>query len=172
MHPLTHSSCLTLPSDHPCYNLSGRGSNHALSQKLPVAVDIDDFVLRIAFALTSTMQTTDPAECQEAVQHYICLLSVPPCDPASQQPLQICDRSCQAYNKLVSDGGCDNTVAAIHDLAISSNNQDILLVLGLYEEFDCENVSTYHYLETDMYADTCTNLLSMESEGQDTFAHM
>ena len=129
-------------------------------------VDIDDFVLRIAFAITSTMQTTDPPECQEAVQHYICLLGVPPCDPVSQKPSLLCDRNCQAYNKLVSDGGCDNTVAAVRNIAISSNNQDIFLVLGLYEEFDCENVSTYYYFERDMYADTCTNLLSMESEGQ------
>lgn len=133
---------------------------------LPVDIHVDEFVLRIAFAITSTMPTTDPEECLDLVQHYMCLLGAPPCDPVSHKPLLICDRNCEAYNKLVADGGCDDTADVVRDLAVTSTNRDITIALGLYEEFDCENISTYYYFETDTYADTCTNVLSRESEGQ------
>ena len=166
LYPIPHSSCLPLPSDHPCYNLTGRDSNHALSETR--AVDINKIVHLIGFAITSSMEDRDPEECQSVMRHYLCLISVPPCDPVSQQPLPICDRNCEAYKKLVADGRCDNSADAVRDLAAEANYQDIFLALDLYEKFDCENMSTYYHFETDVYTanSTCTNLLNMHSEGQ------
>ena len=135
---------------------------------LPVDVHISVHILQLAFAISRATQLTGPEECPEIVEHYMCLLGAPPCDPISHQPLLICDRNCEAYNRLTLDRACNNTVDAVREFAISSNTEDILKLLQISETFDCGNASSYYFFEVDTQknTNTCTNVLSMESEGE------
>ena len=161
------SSCFLLSPKHPCHNITGRNTFYTISQPLPNDININEQILNIVFAIADAMSTSEPPECVELIQHYICLLSAPPCDPKSQLPELLCPKNCQAYNKLKEAGTCDRTIQSAHNFAVGTKNSVLFASLELYEALDCYNASTYYFFEDEMYAekDMCTNIISEESQG-------
>ena len=112
------------------------------------------------------MRATLPDPCLDIVEHFLCFLGAPPCDPDSDgQPLLVCDSDCEAFNLLKGKNTCDSTQQLIRGFADNTRNEDFILVIELFERFDCSNVSTYYFSEPESYSDKCTGLLSDESKG-------
>ena len=156
-------SCTRLVSDHPCLNLQARGSNYSLPQSPSVNADIDDFVVRLGFSIVESMRGTLPDPCLDFIEHYLCILGAPPCDPELGAPLLICNVDCEAYSRLHGKHTCDSTLEFIHEFAENTRND--VHVIELFDKFDCKNVSTYYFSEESSYSDTCTGILSEKSKG-------
>jgi hypothetical protein len=159
-------SCTRLVSDHPCLHLQARGSNYSLPQSPSVDADIDDFVIRLGFSIVESMRGTLPDPCLDFIEHYLCILGAPPCDPEFGAPLLICNIDCEAYSRLHGKNTCDNTIEFIHEFAENTRNDNFFHVIELFDKFDCKNVSTYYFSEASSYSDTCTGILSEKSKGQ------
>ncbi|CAI8017445.1 Tyrosine-protein kinase Mer [Geodia barretti] len=157
-------SCTRLVSDHPCLNLQARGSNYSLPQSPSVNADIDDFVVRLGFSIVESMRGTLPDPCLDFIEHYLCILGAPPCDPELGAPLLICNVDCEAYSRLHGKHTCDSTLEFIHEFAENTRND--VHVIELFDKFDCKNVSTYYFSEESSYSDTCTGILSEKSKEQ------
>ena len=149
--------------------MQARGSSYSLPQSPSVNADIGDFVIRLGFGIVESMRGTLPDSCLDFIEHYLCILGTPPCDPESGDPLLVCDTDCEAYTTLRGQDTCDSTLEFIHEFAENTRNEDFFHVIGLFEKFDCNNVSTYYFYEACSYSDTCTGLLSDESKGQNLF---
>ena len=135
---------------------------------LPPAVGagVDDEVSRIAFSIVESKRGEAPDPCLDVVLYFLCLVGTPPCDPEyGGWPLPICDSDCQAVKKLLSDDTCDGTRDFANELAHNTLNKDFIRVLELFENFDCNNISTYDFYQLDCYAESCTGLLSEKSKG-------
>ena len=111
--------------------------------------------------------TQPPEECIDAFLHVFCFFVVRPCDPASDTRLPICQRSCEAFVKLKSDGVCaklDDFIATLVPRVMGSFE----VLSTFYFGFDCRNRSTYDFYN-DMLNFTqdgsCTNILSPETQG-------
>jgi hypothetical protein len=77
--------------------------------------------------------------------------------------MQLCEQDCAAYKVLEEEGACDSTIELIRDFAGSLGNTDLLKGISVFEMFDCANVTTYYFFESNAYAETCTGLLSKYS---------
>ena len=143
-----------------------RGTTYTLPQSSTILADVDDEVSRIAFTLVASMRGEFPDPCLDVVLYFLCLVGTPPCDPESGGwPLPICDSDCQAVKKLLSDDTCDSVIDFANELAHNTLNEDFICVIERFENFDCNNVSTYDFHQLDCYAETCTGLLSEKSKG-------
>jgi hypothetical protein len=67
-----------------------------------------------------------------------------------------------AYAMLKKEGACKDTIKIIRDFALTAKNFDLIQAISVLENFDCKNVATYHFVESNNYAETCTGLLSEE----------
>jgi hypothetical protein len=112
------------------------------------------------------MRGTLPDPCLDFIEHYLCILGAPPCDPEFGAPLLICNIDCEAYSRLHGKNTCDNTIEFIHQFAENTRNDNFFHVIELFDKFDCKNVSTYYFSEASSYSDTCTGILSEKSKGQ------
>ena len=81
-------------------------------------------------------------------------------------PMQFCERDCVAYQMLNEESACDSMVEFVRDLAESVGNFHVIQGIKIFEMFDCKNVATYYFFESDNYAETCTGLLSKQSRGE------
>ena len=66
------------------------------------------------------------------------------------------------------EGVCNSTIDLIRDAAVSTEHNDVIQAVSILERFDCNNVSTYRFFESDGYAETCTALISNRSRGTPT----
>ena len=80
--------------------------------------------------------------------------------------MQFCEHDCVAYTKLKEEGTCNETLEVVRDFASGIRNVHVTEGIKIFENFDCYNVSTYHFFESDDYAETCTGLLSTQSRGK------
>ena len=150
-------------SINPCRNLPQRGTTYTLPLSPAAGADIDDEVSRIAFTFVSG-EAPDP--CLDVILYFLCLVGTPPCDPESGGwPLPICDSDCQAVKKLLSDDTCDSTIDFVKGLAHNTSNEELIHAIELFENFDCNNVSTYEFHQLNSFAESCTGLLSEKSKG-------
>ena len=163
-----HFNCTKLHSEHPCLILSDRGSAFTLPQTLPVETTIEEYDVIISFRLlTSLRNSSHPDACLDFLERYLCILVAPPCDPESNGlPMQFCEEDCVAYKKLEEEDTCSSTIDLIHSIAGNVQNHDLNEGLKILKSFDCSNVSTYYFFESDGYAETCTGLLSTQSRGK------
>ena len=112
------------------------------------------------------MRNTLPDPCLDFVEFFICILGAPPCDPVSGgHPMLVCDSDCEAFTILKRDDTCDSTMDFVHEFADNTRNEDFILVIELFDKFDCTNASTYYFSDPESYSDKCTGLLSDESKG-------
>ena len=117
--------------------------------------------------LKSLRDSGHPDGCVDFVERYLCILVAPPCDPESNGlPMQFCEQDCVAYKKLKEEDTCSTSLNFIHTIAGNVQNHDLNEGLRIMENFDCNNVSTFFFFESDDYAETCTGLLSKESRGK------
>ena len=79
--------------------------------------------------------------------------------------MQFCEQDCVAYTMLKKEGTCKDTKKIIHDFAVTAENIGLIHAIYVLENFDCKNVSSYHFFESNDYAETCTGLLSKRSKG-------
>ena len=70
-----------------------------------------------------------------------------------------------AYKALKEENACRETLLLIRNIAGGVNNHDLNEGISILDNFDCNNVSTYYFFESDDYAETCTGLLSKQSRG-------
>ena len=159
--------CTLLHPHHPCLLLPDRGSNFSLPQILPVDTVITEFDVSGTFSVISSLRGSFPDGCLDVVQRTLCILAAPPCDPMSVGlPMQFCERDCVAYKMLNEKSACDGLVEFVSDFAESLENIHVIQGIKIFEMFDCNNVTTYHFFESDNYAETCTGLLSKQSRGE------
>ena len=105
----------------------------------------------------------DPAVCFEAVQFVSCLISSMPCNSENNLTLRICDRSCQAFNRLMANTLCDDYNQRV--LNLSAGNSFSILQ-QVYREFNCSETSTYFGDDSTEFDDTkCTSIFSIQHEG-------
>ena len=69
---------------------------------------------------------------------------------------------------LNKEGACNSTIDIIRVAAVSTEHNDLIQAVSILERFDCNNASTYHFIESDGYAETCTALVSKDSRGTPT----
>ena len=79
--------------------------------------------------------------------------------------MQFCERDCVAYNRLIEERACDALIQFVTDFAVGVGNFHLIQGIEIFEMFDCNNVTTYHFFESDNYAESCTGLLSKQSRG-------
>ena len=164
--PQRHCTPLSAESAATC-QLPGRNSDHTYFQSLPQVNDelTTEQIEAVRFAIEPIQP---PEECFDAFLHVFCFFVLRPCDPVTDTRLPICERSCEAFVKLRSNGVCANLDEFIATL--------VLRVMGafhalstFYFDFDCRNRSTYDFYD-DMLNFTqdgsCTNILSPETEGR------
>ena len=80
--------------------------------------------------------------------------------------MEFCELDCVAYKILKEESACDKLVEFVSDFAESVANFDVIRGIEIFEMFDCNNVTTYQFFESDNYAETCTGLLSKQSRGE------
>ena len=81
--------------------------------------------------------------------------------------MQFCEQDCAIYTMLREEGACDSTLDLIRDFAAGVGNYHLTEGINIFEKFDCYNVSTYQFFESDDYAVTCTGLLSTQTKGKE-----
>ena len=107
-----------------------------------------------------------PEFCKEAARYLACMVANYPCDIENDLPLDICKDSCTAYNALMATtlcGGLRDEIQEISDLL------GFAAYSSVYLEFDCNDPSTYYFLDDEnvtFYNGSCTNLFSAESQGK------
>lgn len=124
--------------------------------------------LEVGLFAIQTLNPQPPQECIDAFMHGYCLVLTPPCDPISHLRLPICDRSCEAFIKLRSEGVCTELDNFIMDLADSSMSTDLQILKDLYFAFNCRDTSTYVFYDgTKNFTQNgqCTRIVSPDAEG-------
>ena len=159
--------CTLLYPGHPCQDLPDRGSNFTLPQILPVDSVIEEFDVLTSFSVFNSLRGSFPDGCLDVLEHYLCTLYSPSCDSMSNGlPMPFCEQDCVAYKMLKEEGACDSTIELIREFAGTVGNRDLEQGIVIFENFDCSNVSTFHFFESDNYAETCTGLLSKQTRGK------
>jgi hypothetical protein len=74
-----------------------------------------------------------------------------------------CEQDCVAYTMLKEERTCKSTIELLREIAGTVGNKDLTRGIDILETFDCNNVSTFYFFESDDYAETCTGLLSKQS---------
>ena len=80
--------------------------------------------------------------------------------------MQFCEQDCMAYKMLKEEGACDSLIEFIRDFVRNVGNTDLIRVIDIFEKFDCSNVTSYYFFESENYAETCTGLLSNQTRGK------
>ena len=105
----------------------------------------------------------EPAVCFEAVQFVSCLISSMPCNGENNLTLRVCDRSCQAFNRLMANTLCDDFNQRVLNL---SRVDSFSVLQQVYREFNCSETSTYFGDNLTQFDDTkCTSIFSIQHEG-------
>ena len=145
-----------------CFHFPGRNTNytHIFRRHLGIAFDSNTNSALIRFNID-----TDPAVCYEAVISVSCLLTSTPCNSENNRTLRICDRSCQAFNRLMASTLCNDFNQQVLNLSTLDSFTPLQQV---YRDFDCNDTSTYFFgdINRTQFDDTkCTSIFSMEHEG-------
>ena len=156
--------CNPLSPEHPCWALSDRDFNFTLPPALPFDTACDDIAVQLSLSIIASMRGSLPDACLDVVERYICIATAPPCDPNSNGlPMLFCEQDCVLYTMLKEEGACDSTLEFIR--GFTGNSKDLMYSVITLEKFDCNNITTYLFLESDGYAETCTSLLPEKSRG-------
>ena len=130
---------------------------------LPVDTIIGENDIHTIF---SVLRGSYPDSCLDVLERYLCILAAPPCDPKSNGlPMLFCEQDCVAYKILKEEGTCKSTIEFFREIAGTVGNKYLTRGIDILEKFDCNNVSTFYFFESDDYAETCTGLLSKQSKG-------
>ena len=81
--------------------------------------------------------------------------------------MQFCEQDCAIYTMLKKKGVCNNTLALIRKFAADLGNRHITEGITFFEKFDCYDISSYQFFESNGYAQKCTGLLSTQSKGKE-----
>ena len=84
--------------------------------------------------------------------------------------MQFCEQDCAVYNMLKEEGVCNSTLELLHNYAEGVGNQHLAESIKIFEQFDCYNVSSYQFFESNGYAETCAGLLSTQTKGKEIIA--
>ena len=116
-----------------CFQFPGRNTNYSHPHLSHIEDTGTNVIIITAFI------GVDPAVCYEAVISVSCLLSNMPCSSENNRTLRICDRSCQAFNRLMASTFCED----FNHQILSLSFQDTLSPLQqVYRNFDCNDTST------------------------------
>ena len=102
----------------------------------------------------------------EALEFVSCLITSMPCNSENNLPLRICDRSCQAFNRLMANTStvCNDFNQEIQNFSTFARFHSLKQV---YRDFDCNDTSTYFFGDSRTQFDDmkCTSIFSMQHEG-------
>ena len=79
--------------------------------------------------------------------------------------MQYCEKDCVAYERMMEERACDALIQFVSDFAEGVESIHLIQGIEIFKKFDCNNVTTYHFFESDGYSEACTGLLSKQSRG-------
>lgn len=147
-------------------------STHQYDQFIPqLNGRVSGETVEIAFDVIRSISPPPPPLCYDFIQHLLCYIAAPPCDPVSDLLLPICNDSCRAYNLLVSNNEClefnNNLLRFIQSATLF--NFDVQVVYEFYENFDCANTSTYYFMDNngaEFAQEVCTSVFTPILKGK------
>ena len=115
-------------------------------------------------------ESQSPPACLELILHIICLIARPPCNETTDLLLPLCPQTCNAYEKLLFTGLCDDFLASIINL-LEPNSwySRYLIVINCSDPAPLIQNAPSEGCES---SSSCTNLFNPETEGIIVYAAM